>query len=202
MVAAVLAGEVAGRWLVAHLSLLDHVPRRAAGGLDAWPAIVVAAKVAIALLLARLAWRAARALRVAAAGERILRLRRPAVRPMPTIGVSPRAWLASFSAMVALFVFPTSSSELAAGPGALFGPLLHTEALPVFAVLALVVAVLWRTVSRWLAALERYGELLCDVIRSARGSLLVSRRAHCADRAPRSRFGVAFECRPPPSALA
>ena len=204
MVAAVLAGEVAGRWLVANLPFFDQVPRRAQGGPDAWPALVVAAEVAVALLLARLGWRAVRALRVAAAGERMVRLRQhAAARPTPTIGLSPRAWLASFTAMAVLYVVPTSMAEASAGPWPLVAALWQTQALPVFAVLAAVVAVLWRTVSGWLAALERYGELLGSVIRSARAAVCaVRRRGRCADGAPRSRFGVAFQCRPPPAASA
>lgn len=195
-----LAGEVAGRWLLAHLPLVADAPRRAERGLDAWPALVIAAKVGTALLLARLAWRLVKARRVAAAGERLLRSRRSRVaRPAPAIGLSPRAWLASFAAMSLLYLLPTSSGEIADGVGPLLAPWLHTQALPVFAVLAVVIAVVWRTISRWLAALEHYGERLQRLIRSACRATCSGRRASVARPAPRSLFGVAFESRPPPA---
>lgn len=201
LLVAVLAGEVAGRWLATHLPLLGDVPQREHRGLDAWPAIVVAAKLGIALLLARLAWRLVRAHKVVTAGERILRLRRSrGARPAPAVGLSPRAWLASFAAMSLLYVVPTSSGEISGGCcWPLVTPWLHTQALPVFAVLAVVIAVLWRTISRWLAALERYGERLRSLIRAACRALGMGRRTSVARLAPRARFGVAFQSRPPPA---
>ena len=198
---AVLAGEVTGRWLVTRLPLLADVPRRNHGGLDVWPAVVVAAKIGFALLLARLAWRLARARSVFAAAERRLATPRPSAdRPIPTIGLSPRAWLASFAAMSILYLVPTSGDEISAGCWPLVTPWLHTQALPVFALLAVVIAVLWRTISRWLAALEHYGERLQGLIRSAYRCLAVARRVSGARRTPRTLFGVAFQSRPPPSA--
>lgn len=200
LLVAVLAGEVAGRWLVAHLPLVGHVPQRGHGGLDAWPVVVVAAKIGIALLLARLAWRLVRAHQMAVAGERLLRIRRfRPTRPLPAVGLSPRAWLASFAAMSILYLVPTSSGEVTNGCWLLVTPWLHTQALPVFAVLAVVVAALWRTLSRWLAALERYGERLQRLCRSGREPLSVRRWTSAVSRAPRSLFGLAFESRPPPA---
>lgn len=199
-VALVLAGEVVGRWLVTHLPLVDHAPRRPQGGLDAWPVLVVAAKIAIALLLARMAWRIAKAHRLARAGERILHaLGEPRSRPAPAVGLSHRAWLAAFVAMSLLYLAPTSTAELADGWGPLFAPWLHTQAFPVFAVVAVVVAVLWRTVSRWVAALEHYATRLQAFARRRRAALAGPRRTHAAFEAPpRSLFGVAFDSRPPP----
>lgn len=200
LLVAVIAGEVAGRWLVTHLPLVADAPQRRHRGLDAWPAVVVVAKIGIALLLARLAWRLVRARKVAAAGERILRIGRSRVtRPAPSLGLSPRAWLASFAAMSLLYLVPTSSGEISGGCWPLVTPWLHTQALPVFAVLAVVIAVLWRTTSRWLAALEHYGERLQSLIRSAHQALCVGRRASVARLTPRALFGVAFQSRPPPA---
>jgi len=195
----VLAGEVAGRWLVTHLPFVGHVPQRAHVGMDAWPAVVVGAKIGIALLLARLAWRLVKAHRLAVAGERMLRIRRwQARRPLPAIGLSPRAWLASFAAMSILYLVPTSSAELTGGGcWPLVTPWLHTQ-VPVFAVLAVVIAVLWRTLSRWLTALERYGERLRSLFRFVRAPLSVGRCTSAATQSPRALFGLAFECRPPP----
>ena len=197
---AVLAGEVAGRWLIAHLPLAGDVPKRVHGGIDVWPAVVVAAKIGIALLLARLAWRLAKARRMAAAGERVLRLHRGhALRPRPAVGLSPRAWLASFAAMSGLYLMPTSLGEITSGCWPLVTPWLHTPALPVFAVLAVVVAALWRTVSAWLTALERYSEQLQRLFGRIRNELRPRRWCSAASRTPRALFGLAFESRPPPA---
>ena len=195
----VLAGEVVGRWAAERLPLVGHVPKRPHDGLDAWPAIVIAAKVAIALLLARLAWRLVKAHRIASAGEQALRLvgRRPS-RPLPAIRLSPRMWLASFAAMSLLYLVPTSTGEAKSGCWLLVTPWLHTQALPVLAVLAVVVASLWRTVSRWLSDLERYGERLRLLIRSFGRAVSACRRYRAVARPPRALFGLAFESRPPP----
>lgn len=199
LLVAVLAGEVAGRWLVGNLSLVEAVPRRQPRGLDAWPAVVVAAKVGIALVLGRLAWRLARAYRAALAGERIL-VRRGirAGRPLLTVGLSPRAWLSSFVAMLCLYFVPTSTSDLSAGYWQLAASRLHPQALVVFALLAIVIALLWRTIGHSLDALERYGDRLQDLIRATYRSRSIVRRVSAACRAPRSLFGGAFQSRPPP----
>lgn len=197
---AVLAGEVAGRWLVAHVPLVADAPRREHGGLAAWPAVLVATKVGLALLLARLAWRLVRARRVATSGERLLRIAGSrGTRPAPAIGLSPRAWLASFTAMSLLYLVPTSSGEVTTGCWPLVTPWLHSQALPLFGVLAVVIAVLWRTIGHWLGALEEYGERLQSLIRSTYGSVSAVRHASVAHLAPRALFGVAFESRPPPA---
>lgn len=197
--ALVLAGEVVGRWTVAHLPLVGHAPRRHHGGVDAWPVLVIVAKVAVALLLARLAWRLSRALRLARPRERVLgALGRGRSRPTPEIGLSPRAWLTSFVAMAALYVVPTSGAEVTNGCWPLLTPWLHTQALPVFALLAVGVAILWRTVSRWLAAVERYADALRALVHLDRPLAAPGRRGLSSLRSPRSRFGVCFESRPPP----
>lgn len=196
----ILGGEVAGRWLAAHVPLVGHVPKRAHGGLDAWPVVVVVAKVGIAVLVARLAWRLARARRLAAAAERALHFRSPRhPRPSPAIGLSSRVWLVSFAAMSVLYLVPTSTTEVTGdGCWPLLTPWLHTQALPVFAVLAVVVAVLWRTLGRWLTALEEYGERLRRLYPSCRAEVSAAGSIAAAWRAPRELFGSAFECRPPP----
>lgn len=198
-VALVLGGEVAGRWAAEHLPLLGHAPQRPHGGLDAWPAILIGAKVAIALLLARLGWRLATASRVASAGERIARLGGQRLsRPTPTIGLSPRVWLASFAAMSLLYLVPTSSAEVTGGCWLLATPWLHTQALPVFAVVAVLAAVLWRTVSRWLAALERYAAAIGRLARRWRLACVTRPRDIAFSASPRTLFGLSFESRPPP----
>lgn len=198
--ALVLAGEVVGRWAVVRLPLVGHAPGRHHGGVDVWPVLVILAKVAVALLLARLAWRLSRALRLARPGERVLcALGHRRLRPTPEIGLSPRAWLASFVAMAALYVIPTSTAELTNGCWPLLTPWLHTQALPVFALLAVGVAILWRTVSRWLAAFERYADELRALVHRRLPAAAAGRFCLSILGSPRSRFGVCFESRPPPA---
>lgn len=194
----VLAGEVAGRWLTTHLPLVGQAPQRGHGGMDLWPGIVIAAKVGLALVLARLAWRLVKAHRVASAGERLLRVAALGrTRPAPAIGLSPRVWLVSFGAMSVLYLVPTSTEEVATG-WPLLAPWLHTQALPVFAVLAVVVAVLWRTLSRWLAALESYGERLRRLFPPLRTPLARRLVSGPLSRSPRALYGSSFDSRPPP----
>ena len=94
------------------------------------------------------------------------------------------------------------AEEAAAGRWPLFAPWLHTYALPTFAVLAVAVAALWR-LAGWLYEVEDYA---ASTIAHARRILSAALRAQAArhpraadvDAAPRRRFGLAFESRPPP----
>ncbi len=80
---------------------------------------------------------------------------------------------------------------------------LHTSALPVFAVLSVIVALAWSAVSRWLNEYERYAQETC-----ARAGSALGRRPAAAPATPRTGavlpprklFGLAFECRPPAAA--
>ena len=78
-------------------------------------------------------------------------------------------------------------------------PLLHSSALPVFAVLAVLVAVLYRAVELWLG---EYGALAAEATAFLR--LLRSEAPRAphpapeASAAPRRLFGLSFESRPPP----
>jgi hypothetical protein len=83
-----------------------------------------------------------------------------------------------------------------------FAPWLHTYALPVFAAVSVVVAVGWRF-ARWLHDVEEYAYRTLARVRrllTAPFALPVRRARPTADAAPRRRFGLAFECRPPPLA--
>ena len=91
---------------------------------------------------------------------------------------------------------------IAAGRWPLIAPWLHTYALPIFAVLAVAIAVVWRFAS-WLYEVEEYAErtiarvrrIIDDVLSS---SPRVAFARASDDSAPRRRFGLSFECRPPP----
>ena len=172
-------------------------------GADYYPALLVAVKGGIALLLARLAWRFARAHLAARGGRRMLsalgvrqRRRLPRVR----IALQPRLWLASFVVTTLIYLVQMDAEGLSAGRWPLLSPWLHTSALPVFAVLSVVVAFLWGVVAGWLADYERFAEATVAHAHAASFSspALGARRRRDATVAPRRLFGLAFESRPPP----
>lgn len=200
----VLSAEVAGRWLIERLGLAGRMAPRYEGGFDLAPVLVVATKIAIGLLLARLCWRALQARRLAVAGERALaRLGRRSSHSLarPRVTLSARLWLAAFLATSTLYFVPTSTGELSGSGWPLLAPSAHAVALPVFAVLAVLLALVWSAVSAWLHAYERYAEATLALARRAR-ALVGAVRAWRAERslAPRLLFGLAFESRPPPAA--
>ena len=96
----------------------------------------------------------------------------------------------------------TDTERFAAGHWPLMSPWLHTSALSVFAVLSVLVALLYGAVSRWLADYERFAEEIAAVARS----LLSAPRVRSTPRTrsdcdpPRRLFGLVFESRPPPVA--
>jgi hypothetical protein len=194
-----LIAELAGRSLTHRLDVGRHVGRVSYAHADYYPFLLAAVKIGAALMLARLAWRFAKArtaertaARVAAAcGVRMYR-RAPRVR----IELSWRLWLASFLGTASIFL---AHGDLERRTLSL-APWLHSSALPVFAVLSVVVAVVFRAVERWLGD---YEQLAADAVAFVR-RLVVRRppasRPHVADtRAPRTLFGLAFESRPPPA---
>ena len=100
-----------------------------------------------------------RAHSTAAAGERLLaalghgRLRR---LPRPRLSLSPKLWLASFAATSLWYLLQSDAGAVSAGRWPLLAPWLHTYALPVFAVLSVLVAIAWGVVRDWLADVEDY----------------------------------------------
>jgi hypothetical protein len=74
--------------------------------------------------------------------------------------------------------------------------------LPVFAVLAVAIALVWRFAS-WLYEVEEYAVRTIARVRRILDAALraLARYAHARasdDTAPRRRFGLSFESRPPP----
>ena len=201
----VVVAEVAGRSLTAHVDRIFHVAPLAPTGASYYPFLLVALKIVTALACAALVARISRTLAAADAGERLLaavghgpQRRTPRFRP----GLSPRVWLAAFAATSVVYLVHADAEEAAAGRWPLLAPWLHTYALPTFAVLAVAVAALWR-VAGWLHDVEEYAASTIAQARrilSAAFAALVSPhpRAVDADGAPRRRFGLAFESRPPP----
>jgi hypothetical protein len=200
----VVVAEVAGRSFTTRIDRLLHVEPLANSGANYYPFLLVGVKVLGALALALLLARITRVRAGAAAGERLLNAlghghehRAPRLRP----GLSPRIWLASFAATSCLYLTHVDAEGIADGRWPLFSPWLHTYALPVFAVLSVGIAVIWRF-TRWLDDVEGYAARTFARIRRILTIVLrASGRSHGRprdDASPRRRFGLAFESRPPP----
>ena len=187
-----LIAELVGRSLSHRLDFGQHVRTTSYSGADYYPFLLVAVKVGIALMLARLAWRFVKA-------TRLLQTSGARCRPKVRIGLSPKLWLCSFVATSLIYLVQMDAEGISTGRWPLLAPWLHTSALPVFAVLSVVVAVVYRAVEQWLAEYETYAHETAR--RAARlAPTLPTPRATLADLvAPRSLFGLAFEVRPPPA---
>jgi hypothetical protein len=199
----VLVAEVTGLSATTRLDRALHVEPLASTSASYYPFLLVATKIVAALALAALLARATRATAAADAGDRLLAAvthgherRAPKLRP----GLSPRVWLASFAATSLVYLVHADVQGLAEGRWPLLSPWLHTYALPVFAAMSVLVAIAWRFAS-WVHAVEDYAVRTIARVRRLRGAALRARTAHPRagdDSAPRRRFGLAFESRPPP----
>jgi hypothetical protein len=198
-----LVAELAGRSLTHRLDFGRHLAAPSYARADYYPFLLAGVKVGIALLLARLAWRFLRARASARAGRRLLAAlgARPGRgAPRVRLTLSPRLWLVSFVVTSLFYLAQTDAERASTGRWPLLAPWLHTSALPVFAVLAVLVALAWGAVARWLSDYESYAAST-----RAHAERLVAGRAPPAPRrssdawvAPRRLFGLAFESRPPP----
>jgi hypothetical protein len=198
-----LVAELAGRSLTHRLDVGRHVRTPSYSGADYYPFLLAAVKLGVALLLARLAWRFARAHVAARAGRRVLAAVGKSAAPAPRVrlDVSPRLWLAAFLSTSILYLAQTDAERAASGRWPLLAPWLHTSALPVFAVLAVLVALAWSVVASWLRAYERYAhDTWARAGRLTRAVAPPPRivRTETAAVPPRKLFGLAFESRPPP----
>ena len=194
-----LVAELAGRSLTHRLDVGRHVGRVSYADQGYYPFLLAGVKVAAALLLARVAWRVAKATAAARAARRVTGSRASVRAARVPISLSPRLWLASFVGTATIYLVQTDAESLAGGRWPLLSPWLHTSALPVFAVLAVAVAVLHRAVEGWLADVERIAADAVELARRLAGRAAPrGRRSESGDHGPRSRFGLAFESRPPP----
>jgi hypothetical protein len=202
----VVCAEVAGRALTRHVDSALHVAPLASPDTSYYPFLLVGVKAVGAVTLAALAARALRAWATADAGRRLLAAAghahdtpSPRLRP----GLSPRVWLAAFLATSLLYLVHADAESVAAGRWPLLSPWLHTYALPVFALLAVLVALAWR-LAGFLHEIEAFADRTLERVRSVLAPLKRVRqryaRADDEDTAPRRRFGLAFESRPPPLA--
>jgi hypothetical protein len=201
----VVIAEVVGRSLIGHVDRRLHVEPLARSDASYYPLLLVAVKTVGALVFAGLLARGARAWATADAGHRLLvacgrghERRTPRLRA----ALSMRIWFAAFAATSLLYLVHADADGIAAGRWPLLAPWLHTYALPIFAGLAFVIALVWRFAS-WLYEVEDYGVRTIARVRRlltaalSPSSLRVHSRA-ADDAAPRRRFGLSFESRPPP----
>jgi hypothetical protein len=178
-----LVAEIVGRSLVHRIDLGRHVGPVSYRHADYYPFLLAGVKIAVALMLARVAWRFAKARRLASL------LGRPRMR----VELSARLWFISFLTTSVLYLVQMDAE----GRSHLLGPWLHTSALPVFAVLSVLVAMLYRSVELWL---RDYEQLAARAVACMRRIASDRRQpvASFADAGPRRLFGLAFESRPPP----
>jgi hypothetical protein len=198
-----LTAELAGRSLTHRLDVGRHVEAGTYAQAAYYPVLLACVKVGIALLLARLAWRFVKARSAAHAAQRLLTAvgKRPEAAPRVRLSLSPRLWLLSFGLTSLFYLVQTDAERLAVGRWPLLAPWLHTSALPVFAVLSVLVALCWGAVCRWLADYERYAEnAVARACRPVNAAPPVVEHPVADDHvAPRRLFGLAFESRPPPA---
>jgi hypothetical protein len=199
----VAVAEVTGQSLTRHVDRALHVAPLARTSASYYPFLLVGVKVAGALTLAALLARALRAWAAADAGRRVLHTagqetKSPRLRP----GLSPKVWVASFALTSFVYLVHADADSMFDGRWPLLAPWLHTYALPVFAVVSVLVALAWRFAS-WLHEIEEFAD---RALARARRMLTVAvriavRHARPIDDAgPRRRFGLSFESRPPPLA--
>jgi hypothetical protein len=201
----VVVSEVVGRSLIGHVDHLLHVQPLARSDASYYPFVLLGVKVVGAVVFAALLARGTRAWATADAGHRLLAAvgheherRAPRLRA----NLSLRVWLGSFAATAVLYLVHTDADGFAAGRWTPFAPWLHTYSLPIFAGLAFVVAVVWQFAS-WLYEVEDYAVRTIARVRGILTAALTpsTLRVHSRaadDAAPRRRFGLSFESRPPP----
>ena len=197
----VVLADVLGRSVVLRVDGALHVEPLAPSAAGYYPALLLAVKVLAALGLAALLARATRVHAAATAGRRLLRRAgRDVRRPRLHAQLHAHVWLASFSVTSIAYLVQADADGAAQGHWYLLAPWLHTYALPVYAVLSVLVALAW-SVRRWLRAVEEFGaraiEQAVSILRAAFRDAPRHPRLD-EDHAPRRRFGIAFESRPPP----
>jgi hypothetical protein len=196
-----LVAELLGRSLAHRLDFGRHVDNPYAGA-QYYPILLAAVKVAVALMLARVAWRFVKARTVARAARRLLAAhgsQTAGPTPRVRIELSPRLWLGSFLVTSLIYLVQVDAEGISAGRWPLLAPWLHTAALPVFAVLSVVVALVYRAVENWLSDYESYARDTAARASRLRVARLPAPRPSVAELpTPRSLFGLAFEVRPPP----
>jgi hypothetical protein len=200
-----LIAELGGRSLTHRIDLGRHVASPSYSGANNYPILLMVVKAGVALMLARLVWRFAMARSTAASARRLLDAhgrRTKLVAPRIHFELSPRLWLGSFLVTASIFLVQTDAERLSTGRWPLLAPWLHTSALPVFAVLAVLVAVLYGAVARWLTEYELYArETFASASCVGTETAPTPRPARRDQVSPRALFGRSLESRPPPVAV-
>jgi hypothetical protein len=198
-----LVAELAGRSLTHRIDVGRHLAAPSYDHADYYPILMAVVKVGVALMLARVAWRFVKARSVATAATKLLVARghtSARARPRMRIELSSRLWLGAFLATASIFLLQMDAERISTGRWPLLAPWLHTSALPVFAVLAVIVAFVYGVVARWLSDYETYArQAAAEASRACVEPAPMRPRASHEETAPRSRFGLAFESRPPPA---
>jgi hypothetical protein len=196
-----LAAELTGRSLVNRIDLGRHIEAPSYSDSGYYPILLVAVKLAVALLLARLLWRFLRAHLAERAARRLLAGMGKDTSPRPPrlrLSLSLRLWAVCFSVTATFFLVQSDVQRFSRGRWPLLAPWLHSSALPVFAVLSVLMAIAWRAVRGWLAEYERFAAQAVAQARRVLYPLPAPRAQAASRRAPRTLFGLAFESRPPP----
>jgi hypothetical protein len=195
-----VAAELIGRSLTHRIDFGRHVASPSYAGADYYPILLVVVKGGIALLLGRLLWRVMKARLAEQAALRRLggRARVPRIR----FELSARLCLGFFLLTSVIYLVQADAEGAAAGRWPLLSPWLHSSALPVFAVVAVVCAIVWRAVRDWLADYEEHARATADraLLRAGASELHVVRPRVELVIPLRRIFGLAFESRPPPLA--
>lgn len=202
-----VAAELAGRSLIAWIDLGRHVAPPSVLTSGEYHLLLAALKLALALAAARLGWRLARARASVGAAARVLAalghdaLAPPRIRPR----LSPWLWLGVFaSTSIAYLLDRQAAAAGGADRAGVFTALVHTSALPVFAVLAVLVVVVWSVLRTYVRDYERYAETTVQRVGWLRVTIGSHRPRPFATRhtPPRRLFGLSFQSRPPPLLLA
>jgi len=199
-----LLAEVVGRSATVRVDHALSVQPLATPTTSYYPFLLASVKLLATLAAAGLAWRLVRAHATAAAAERLLGTighRRAQARPRLRLRLrlSPRLWLAAFVAMSLWYLLESSADQMLEQHRFLLTAWLHTYALPVFAVLSLLVALAWAAVRDWLADVEGFASrTLAHAKRLLHRAPRLPRPRPADDRTPRHIFGLVFESRPPP----
>ena len=198
-----LVAEIVGRSLTVSLDLGRHVPTPRYAGANYYPFLLASVKVGVALMLAALTWRFVRARAAARTARRLMGAvgARAHSTPRVRIQLTLRSWMLAYALTAGIYLVQTDTERFSAGQWPLMSPWLHTSALSVFAVLSVVVALVYGAVSRWLTDYERYAQQVAAAARSLLRLLrqVVTPRARSSFDPPRRLFGLAFESRPPPA---
>ena len=197
-----LLAEVVGRSATRRVDAALSVHPLASPATAYYPFLLAGVKLVATVAAATLAWRLVRAHSTATTADRLVATfghRRPSRRPKLRLRLSPRLWLASFATTALWYLLQESADRMIDTHRPLLAPWLHTYALPVFAVLSVLLALAWGAVSDWLSEVDVYAR---ETFARARRLLQSTPPRPLVrpddDNAPRRLFGLVFESRPPP----